>query len=202
MDDNEEYILERDGKYYIFAKTYKIKFINDAFMDYINEFFSEMNGNPQGSNFTIVVGTCYSYHNWRSRFQDEMVYNSKLRVIKNRLPIRYVISDRNFVCDEEMLNAIFDSILNKFINKDKVVYANNWTPIKWVFIRNIPEDDLANIVKLKHADVEVYPIRKSNFIQDINRLVYSDIKSKHRITKEIKKDAMHIYDFMTKEKDE
>jgi hypothetical protein len=196
IDDNAEYIKESDGKYFIFGKTYKTKFILESFYDYIDDFFTKEDQFPTGKHFTIVLGTCYCHHNWRSAFQNEMEYSNKLRIIKNRIPIRYAIADRRFVCDEEMLNSIFDTMLSNYISKTKSVFTPNWERVKWIFIKNVTEDDLVRIVKTRHSDVKCYPTYKKNFMMDLNNMVYVDIKKNHRLSQDTKFNALHIYEYM------
>lgn len=200
MDDNREYIVEENGVFYIFAKTYKVKFLMNTFMDYIEEFFSINNNNPIGMNFTAVVGTCYSYHNWRVKYKSELEsdekHKNKTRIIRHRLPLRYVISDRQFVTDEEMLNVIFDNMLNEYITQNKIVYTSNYQPVRWIFIKNMTEDDMIKLIKDNHSNVKEYPLYENNFIQDLNSWVYSSIIDKYKMNEKDLFNSMFIYTHM------
>jgi len=197
IDDNAEYIQHSHGKYHIFAKVYTTKFLINSFIDYIDEFFRREDLFPTGENFTIVVGTCYCHHSWRADFQHEMESNNKLRIIKNKIPIRYAFADRNFSCDEEQLNLMFDTLLSQYIKGDKKVFTSNWTDVRWTFIKNIPEDDMVKVITRRHHNAKMYPLRKSNLIMDLNNMVYKEQKKKHYFPAKIRDQAIYIYNHIT-----
>lgn len=175
IDDNSEYVVKNDGKYFIFGKAFKIKNIILTFQDYIDDFFS-MKEHPMGMHFTMILGTCYPFHNWKSKFMYEIESYKKKRFIRNRCPLRYIISDRKFMADEEMLNSVFDTLLASYIKGERNVSTFNLEPIRWVFINHIDENDLIEIASMYHSDIDIYPTSEDNLLIDINTLVFSDLK--------------------------
>lgn len=200
IDDNERNIVLNDGKYHIFSKVYKTKFILDVFHDYIEEFFNHTV--KYGKVMTFVTGTCYAHHNWLSIYKNEMKDNNKLRIVKEHVPMRYIISDRKFTADEEQLNLMFDQVLSNYITGKKVVVTPNFTQVKFIFIKNISEVDLANIIKYQRTGCRIYPSNKNNFIVDINKFVYSDINKDHNMDDNTRKQAIEIYRYMLKDHNE
>lgn len=197
IDDNQHNIVYNEGKYHIFSKVYKTKFILDVFHDHIEKFFEQ--AEHYGKVVTFVAGTCYAHHSWLEKYKDEMDENNKLRIVRERVPMRYIFSDRKFTVDEEQINAMFDQVLSNYITNKKKVFTPNHVRVKFMFIKNVPEDDLARIIKSQRAECKIYPSNRHNLIVDINKFVFKDIKGNHNIDEETKKQAVEIYRYMIKE---
>ena len=111
LDDFGNHIITDDNGIHVFSKVYKRNQITGAFNDYIDDFFKVDELHPYGSVNTVVVGTCYCHHNWLSAFKSELEDDKpKSNIVKNKLLLRYVFSDRKFICDEGELNEVFDEL--------------------------------------------------------------------------------------------
>ncbi len=192
LDDQEDSIL-RQGNKIIFARNYDTKFLIRAFSDYMNDFFN-LEKYPYGKSKTLVVGTCYSHHNWLSKYIDEIESDMSKKFIKSKVPVRYAFSDRTIMADESMINQLLDTLVGKLIRGDISVYTPNYIKVKFIFAKDVSESHIATVLKSHHEKCEIYPNNKDELFFDINKMVYKSISSKHRVNSLIKERVLYVYD--------
>ncbi len=195
IDDQSESII-REGDNIIFTRNYESRFLVKAFTDYINDFFNIECDYPYGKQKTIVVGTCYSHHNWKCKFIDQIENNSARKFIKSKVPVRYAFSDRNFMADESLINQLLDTLVGKLMRGDITVTTPNFSTVKFVFVKDVSENDIASVLRGYHSykNCYVYPNSKSELLFDINRMVYKTVSKKHRITSDLKDKVLYMYE--------
>ena len=192
LEDQEDSILRQNNKI-IFARNYDTKFLVRAFTDYMNDFFN-LHNNPYGSSKTLVVGTCYSHHNWLSKYINEIDSDMSKKFIKSKVPVRYAFSDRNIMADESMINQLLDTLVGKLIRGDVSVYTPNYFKVKFIFVKDVPESQIATVLKSHHEKCEIFPNNKSELFFDINKMVYKSISRKHKLNSDIKERVLYVYD--------
>jgi hypothetical protein len=193
LDDRRTELVEHDGKIFLFSDTYPTKYIYTVFTDYIEEFFRKQDVTEYGLLNTIVIGSCYPHNNWRSDDRTN-IKGKRLDILKKRMGIRYILSDRLYYCNEEMLNGMFDSIIIDYMTKENTVITNNFDPVKWISLRTFSEDDLLLVAMQKHHDAVVIDKFETDIILDLNHVVFEHDEQVLPLSLWIQ--ASGVYDFM------
>jgi hypothetical protein len=194
MDDQEDSII-REGDNIVFARNYETRFLVKAFTDYINDFFNDYDDHPYGKSKTIVVGTCYTHHNWMSKHIKEISSDMTKKFVRSKIPVRYAFSDRNFIADESLINQLLDTLVGKLIRRDITVYTPNHNQVNFVFVKDVSESHIVSVIKGFHgaSNCFVYPTSKTEILFDVNRMVYKDLRKKYRVNSEIREKVLYMY---------
>ena len=195
IDDQSDSVV-REGDNIIFTRNYETRFLVKAFTDYITDFFCVEEEHPYGKQKTIVVGTCYSHHNWKCKFIDQIENNSAKKFIKSKVPIRYAFSDRNFMADESLINQLLDTLVGKLMRGDITVNTPDFSTVKFVFVKDVSESDISSILKSYHSykNCYVFPNSKAEILFDINKMVYKSVSKSHKITSDLKDKVLYMYE--------
>lgn len=195
LDDFDEGIERANGDVYLFTTSYKVDHLISAFFDYVDDFFSRSEDHPYGLISTVVVSSGYPHHSWLNEFKKDFEEDDRrLKIVKSKLLLRYVMSDRKFRCDESELNKLFETLFTTYMTGKRFAITPNYNTVTWVGCKSTSEFDMVKIIKSCHTKGKIYPRHRKNLITDLNDMVYDQLRKTHRIPDMLTDQVVMVYE--------
>jgi hypothetical protein len=150
--NKESFIKENDS--YFLVRPFTTNKMNLLIKNAISSTIPKMH-----SDVTYIIGDCYYYNSWRMHLEHDLIKPEWREYINNKMPIKYVLKEKDIKIDELKFNHILDSYFIKYFRKAA-------SSLKFIKHRNLTEDDIIfvfnkmfssnilNIIKNEHSSIE------------------------------------------------